>query len=181
VLPRPAAVVLLIAASGLAGCTSAPQTSPTETSPVTATAERSGGVSAKPAAPPRPRPGGEPIALPGYEVREAVFTDFGLSVRTNPEVKFGAAITWMQISAVLPGSAAAQLGLLPGDSILALDGRPITEFDRDAMLAILFLRKQGDRVDLLILGEHGGMPRFIALNALRPRPTERGPAADPRK
>ena len=88
-----------------------------------------------------------------------------MSVKTNLEVKFGRRIEWMQVSAVAAGSSAWRLGLMGGDRILAIDGRMVTDMDRDAMLDCLFHRKKGDSSRLLVMGSKDGFPRFVTLIA----------------
>ena len=103
------------------------------------------------------------ITLPAFEVRESAFCDFGVSVKTNVEVKWGGAIEWMQVSGVEPGSLAAARNLRVGDQVLAIDKRPVTELDRDSMLEVLFQREKGDRSQLLILAVGEALPRFVTL------------------
>jgi C-terminal processing protease CtpA/Prc len=91
-----------------------------------------------------------------------------MSVRTNPEVKWGAAVEWMQVSAVAPGSSAAKRHLGAGDRIIAIEDQPVTKLSRDGMLEVLFQRKAGDIVRLLVLGKDQAMPQFIDLTAGRP-------------
>ena len=112
----------------------------------------------------------EPLKLAAYEVRELAFCDFGMSVKTNFEVKWGGRIEWMQVSGVDAGSSAARLNLRVGDKILAIDGRLISELDRDAMLEALFQRKKGDRSQFLVLGVREALPRFVTLVANRTGP-----------
>src|SRR5581483_10508364 len=90
-------------------------------------------------------------ALPAFEVREAAFTDFGMSVRTNLSVKWGEPVAWMRVGAVQPLSSAAAARLGAGDRILALDGHLVTGLGRAAMLAALFERHRGDRLQALVL------------------------------
>jgi C-terminal processing protease CtpA/Prc len=108
--------------------------------------------------------------MAAYEVRESAFTDFGMSVRTNFEVKWGGDIEWMRVSAVAAGSSAARQGLVPGDRIMAIDGEPVTKLGRDSMIEKLFLRETGDRVEILVLGPAKALPRFVILTANRPPP-----------
>ncbi len=117
-----------------------------------------------------PRPGheGAALTLPAYEVRESAFSDFGMSVRTNYQVQWGGSLEWMEVIAVEPGSSAAQQNLSWGDRIIAIDGQPVTELQRDSMLATLFERKAGDRVDVLVLRAAQALPRFVTLTARRP-------------
>ena len=109
-----------------------------------------------------------PSTLPAYEVRESAFSDFGMSVKTNFEVKWGGKIEWMVVTAVAEGSSASRMGVAAGDRVLAIDGRQITEMDRDAMLDAFFQRKKGDRSRFLMLGERQALPRFVILAASRP-------------
>ena len=112
---------------------------------------------------------GQPVEMEAYEVREAAFTDFGMSVRTNLAVKWGEPVEWMKVIGVQPESSAASQNLRPGDRIMAIDGQPVTKFDRDAMLEVLFQRKSGDRAELLLLGAGQVLPRFVTLTAAKPR------------
>jgi C-terminal processing protease CtpA/Prc len=107
------------------------------------------------------------VKLPAYEVRESAISDFGISVRTNFEVKWAGKIEWMRVSAVSASSSAAHAGLAPGDQILAIDGQLITEMDKATMLDALFQRKKGDSCRLLILGQNDSLPRFVTLIANR--------------
>ena len=109
-----------------------------------------------------------PSKLAAYEVRESAFSDFGMSVKTNFEVKLGGGIEWMVVTGVEPGSSASRVGVALGDRILAIDGRKSTEMDRDAMHERLFQRKKGERSRLLVLGQREALPRFIVLVANRP-------------
>ncbi len=109
-----------------------------------------------------------PTVLPAYAVRETAFSDFGMSVKTNFDVQWGGRVAWMVVTAIDAGSSAARQRLGVGDRILALDGRQITTFDRDAMLAALFHRKQGETSRLLVLGPKEALPRFVVLVAHRP-------------
>jgi hypothetical protein len=106
--------------------------------------------------------------LPAYAVRETAFSDFGMSVKTNFDVQWGGHVAWMVVTAIDAGSSAARQRLGVGDRILAIDGRPVTTFDRDAMLAALFHRKQGETSRLLVLGPKEALPRFVTLAARRP-------------
>jgi membrane-associated protease RseP (regulator of RpoE activity) len=106
--------------------------------------------------------------LATFEVRDSAISDFGMSLRTNLEVKWGDFVTWMRVTAIDPGSSADAAGLHPGDRILAIDGTEITKLDRDAMLAALFYRKKGDRIRVLTLGVGQPLPRFVTLRANRP-------------
>ncbi len=106
--------------------------------------------------------------LPAYAVRETAFSDFGMSVKTNFDVQWGGHVAWMVVTAIEAGSSAARQRLGVGDRILAIDGRQVTAFDRDAMLAALFHRKQGETSRLLVLGPKEALPRFVTLAARRP-------------
>lgn len=118
----------------------------------------------------RPRPvltTEELIKLKAFEVKASAFSDFGMSVKTNFEVSWGGDVEWMLVTAVDPGSSAARMNLGPGDRILAIDGRQITELNRDAMLERLFQRKKGDTSRVLVLGRRDALPRFVVLIAAR--------------
>lgn len=112
----------------------------------------------------------DPTSLPAFEVRESAFSDFGMSVKTNFDVKWGGKVEWMVVTGVAPGSSAARMRVAPGDRIMAIDGRKITDLDRDDMLDALFQRKKGDRSRLLVLSPRDGLPHFIVLVAHRPDP-----------
>lgn len=109
-----------------------------------------------------------PTTLQAYEVKESAFSDFGMSVKTNFDVKWGGNVEWMLVTAVDPGSSASRRGIFAGDRIMAIDGRLVTAMDRDAMLDILFQRKKGDTSRLLVFGQKDPFPRFVTLIASRP-------------
>ena len=109
-----------------------------------------------------------PTTLQAYEVKESAFSDFGMSVKTNFDVKWGGSVEWMLVTAVDPGSSASRRGIVAGDRIMAIDGRLVTALDRDAMLDLLFQRKKGDASRLLVFGQKDAFPRFITLIANRP-------------
>ena len=166
-----ATTFLLLA--GATGCTTPPEPG-TDGSAATRPASPPSApapTSAKPAAARRvqPRDGDPASALPVYEVRESAFTDFGMSVKTNVEVKWGDAVAWMEVSSVAPDSSAAKKGLRPGDRILALDGELITKFGRDSMLEALFQRKAGERAELLVMNTGQALPHYVTLTAAKPR------------
>jgi membrane-associated protease RseP (regulator of RpoE activity) len=156
-----------------AGCSTTPETArdgsgaihrvATESAPAAPQKEPTGTAASRP-----PKSATPPVALEAYEVRESAFSDFGMSVKTNFEVKWGGNVEWMTVTAVAPASSASRAGIAAGDRILAIDGRKISEMDRDAMLAALFQRKKGDRSRLLVLGPREGLPRFVSLIANRP-------------
>jgi C-terminal processing protease CtpA/Prc len=106
--------------------------------------------------------------LPSFAVNDSALSDFGMSVQTNAEVSWAGPVEWMRISAVAPGSAAARADLLPGDRILAIDGILITKLEKTQMLDLLFHRRPGASSRMLILGQHGPLPRFVTLVARRP-------------
>jgi hypothetical protein len=97
----------------------------------------------------------ETVQLPRFEVRERGISDFGMSIVTNPEVANGGKISWMIVGYIVPGSAAAQAGLKPGEKIIAIDGADLSALSKDAMLRTFFQREIGDRVRLSL----GGAPR----------------------
>jgi predicted metalloprotease with PDZ domain len=109
-----------------------------------------------------------PTTLQAYEVKESAFSDFGMSVRTNFEVKWGGTVEWMLVTAVEADSSASRRGIVAGDRIMAIDGRLVTALDRDAMLDLLFQRKKGDTSRLLVFGQKDAFPRFVTLAASRP-------------
>jgi len=53
------------------------------------------------------------------------------------------------VTRVLPDSPAAEIGLRVGDRIDRLDGRPVTDLDREALRALM--RRPGETVDLVYL------------------------------
>lgn len=122
-------------------------------------------------APDRNKISSDPLTLDAYEVRESAFSDFGMSVKTNFEVQWGGRVAWMLVSGVVAGSSAAQQRLAPGDKIMAIDGQLITDLERDAMLALFFQRKPGERARVLVLSRGDALPRFTNLVASRPKPT----------
>jgi hypothetical protein len=85
-------------------------------------------------------------------VRETAFSDFGLPVKTNFDVQRGGHVAWMVVTAIDADSSAARPRLGVGDRILAIDGRQITTFDRDAMLAALPRRSPSETTRLLVPG-----------------------------
>lgn len=116
----------------------------------------------------RQREAAERVALKAYEVREAAFSDFGMSVKTNFEVQWGGKVEWMSVNAVADGSSAARGGLGLGDQILAIDGQLVAGMEREAMLTRFFQRRTGESSRLLVLGHRQAMPRFVTLVAKRP-------------
>lgn len=120
------------------------------------------------------------IRLEAYEVRESAFSDFGMSLKTNFDVRWGGRIEWMVVSAVDPGSSASHTGLLAGDRIMAIDGRLVTAMDRDTMLALFFQRKKGDVSRLLVLSRKESLPRFLTLTARRPEAPSRSEGPSPK-
>ena len=162
----------------MAGCAGQSKTTVHSSAPAAASAavspeapraaERSNAATRQPAATVHVKADDEATEMPAYEVREAAFTDFGMSVRTNLSVKWGERVEWMKVIAIAPGSSADGQGLRPADRILALDGKLITEFDRDSMVDALFQRTSGEVVDVLVLRPKQGLPHFIRLVAGRP-------------
>jgi S1-C subfamily serine protease len=51
---------------------------------------------------------------------------------------------------MLPGSPAAHAGLLDGDEVRALDGRPITEWDLPEVSALLDDGEEGRKVPMVV-------------------------------
>jgi membrane-associated protease RseP (regulator of RpoE activity) len=170
---RPNLIVALLLAAEGAGCV-APQKAALGVVGDAGSREVSGGTSASTqtsgasSGPQPPKVGTAPSTLAAYEVRESAFSDFGMSVKTNLEVSWGGAVEWMFVTRVAAGSSASNVGLAPGDRILAIDGRTVSEMDREAMLAALFQRKKGDQSRLLVLGQREALPRFVTLVANRP-------------
>lgn len=108
------------------------------------------------------------MSVPGHEGRAYALCDFGMSVRTNFEVSRNGEVEWMRISGVDRGSSAAEANLRPGDRILAIGGRPLKEFGRDAMLEIIFYGKNGVRMKFLVLGAGDALAQFVTLTSRRP-------------
>jgi S1-C subfamily serine protease len=167
------ATIALVICAGTVGCSTMQETA----------RDRSGAIhpGAKGSAPAAPQNGSTitaasqplksataPVTLAAYEVRESAISDFGMSVKTNFEVKWGGNVEWMTVTAVAAGSSASRAGIAAGDRILAIDRRKISEMDRDDMLDALFQRKKGDRSRLLVLRPREGLPRFVSLIANRP-------------
>jgi len=112
---------------------------------------------------------GDIVTFPKFVVTAEGFANFGLSVVTNPEVRHGGMIKWMRVGVVIPDSIAARSGLYTGDQILAIDGVPVTDLNRDAMLDALFQRSSGDRLRLAVLARrHGHLPLFVTLEGATP-------------
>lgn len=111
---------------------------------------------------------GTPTPLPAFKVQEWAFADFGLSVKTNFEVAVGERVQWMEVSSTEPDSSARKAGLLPGERILAINARQVTGLTKSGLEELLFLRKAGEQVRLLVLGPGHGLPRFVSLVAARP-------------
>lgn len=172
-ISRRLVISFLAAVSGIAGCTTVGENQSTtaekretrQPGPIaSAHAPERGGESAKSLS---IKNEGDLLKLPAHEVRESAFCDFGMSVKTNLEVKWGGDVEWMLVIGVDAGSSAAKLDLKVGDRILAIDGKLVSELSRDAMLAALFQRKKGDRVQFLVLGFRQALPRFVTLTANR--------------
>ncbi len=163
-LPR---IILAPLAFAMFGCATKPSDAPAA-APLTATlGSKEENHSSLPAVKsgPRSHEASAPVTLAAFEVKEAAFSDFGMSVKTNLEVQWGGAIEWMQVSAVATASSAAKAGLVAGDRILAIDGRTIGEMHRDGMLGALFGREKGEASRMLVLSRNEGLPRFIRLVA----------------
>ncbi len=154
----------------VAGCTTEVRREPTAAAVVGEGPSRTNNPSSHPAPARTPRPKSDPLKLAAYEVKESAFSDFGMSVKTNFEVKWGGHIEWMTVSAVATPSSASRMGLAAGDRIMAIDGRLVTEMDRDAMLEKLFQRKKGETSRILVIGPQDPLPRFVMLVAHRPDP-----------
>jgi hypothetical protein len=168
-----AAAISVVLMTGAVGCMVPHQSAlPTSVTAKNHGAERSQSAEApgkvSPIGGPNVKNEGEPLEMPAYAVQESAFTDFGMSVKTNMEVKWGGYVAWMQVSGVVLESSAAKQGLRPTDRILAIDDRLIAKFNRDAMLEVLFQRKTGDKVKLLVLGAKQALPRFVTLTAELP-------------
>ncbi len=69
--------------------------------------------------PPQPVPAG-PAAPPTVPAREPAPFDLGAELRTDPEGR-------LVVGTVPAGSPAALIGLMPGDQVLMVDGRPIRQ------------------------------------------------------
>ena len=177
-LPRAASVprrkremgITMIGLAGLAlmGCAAASRRVSPEAAvagiPIEAAAAGRAEQSAKPAN------GAGAVAMNAYEVREAAFSDFGMSVKTNFDVQWGGQVEWMIVTGVARGSSAARVKVGVGDRILAIDGRLVATMDREAMLERLFQRKQGDVSRVLVLSRDEPFPRMVTLIAARPEP-----------
>lgn len=108
------------------------------------------------------------IRLAAVKVNEWPLSDFGMSVKTNFEVAQGENVQWMEVSGVEPDGPAAGARLSIGDRILAIDGTLVTTLTRDGLLDVLFKRKTGDRVRLLVARRNEALPQFVRLAARRP-------------
>lgn len=163
--------ITALTATVIVGCTTAPRTifpaSAVENRPPAAR-QSSPSRSAAQSEAQDPNVQSIPTTLQAYEVRESAFSDFGMSVKTNFEVKWGGTVEWMLVTAVAAGSSASRMGIVAGDRIMAIDGRRVTDLDRDAMLDLLFQRKKGDTSRLLVFGQKDAFPRFVTLAASRP-------------
>src|SRR5688500_11750156 len=100
---RPA-IALLTVMSSLAGCATVEknQSAPdgkreSSLSSASPPSQKISSAESKSGKAPVPQNSGELFKLPSYEVRESAFSDFGMSVRTNLEVKFGAHVEWMLV------------------------------------------------------------------------------------
>lgn len=106
--------------------------------------------------------------MQAYEVREAAFSDFGMSVKTNFDVRWGGRVEWMIVTAIDAASSAERAKLEAGDRILAIDGKLVTAMERDEMLACFFQRRNGETARVLVLGRVEPLPRLVTLAAQRP-------------
>ena len=114
---------------------------------------------------------GDIVTLPKFVVTAEGFVNFGFSVITNREVRQGGMVKWMRVGVGIPGSIAAESGLFTGDQVYAIDGVPVTELTRDAMLSALFQRNMGDHPRLAVLARrHGYLPIWVILGEARQSP-----------
>ena len=63
-----------------------------------------------------------------------------------------------EVGSVAPGSPAWQAGIMPGDRLMAIDGRSVESFDDVAIAAVL-----GGRTERLLAFERDGTPREVRL------------------
>jgi len=71
--------------------------------------------------------------------------------------------TTIEVVAVEPGSPAAELGMVPGDTILELDGRPVASLRTQAEIDALLRGRAGVALELLVQPRSGGAPRMVRL------------------
>lgn len=93
--------------------------------------------------------------LAPFKVKDDPINSFGfdLLIYQNRKTK---KITHIFFGEIRPGSSAQDLDILPGDQIVKIDGRPVTDFpaqiDRDSDLGkILLARHPGEKLDLEII------------------------------
>ena len=174
-MKRSCALVVLGGLAGVAGCVAPPSGGVSsamrtngELRAASAAGEgRADGGGTAQAAPANEGPGGEPVRMGAVRVQEWAFSDFGMSVKTNFGVASGENVQWMEVSALEPGGSAVARGLAPGDRILAIERVPVTELNKSAMLAVLFQRKKGEQVRVLVMARGDPLPRFVVLVAGR--------------
>jgi hypothetical protein len=79
------------------------------------------------------------VTLEAYDVQASAFSDFGMSLRTNFEVKSYGPIQWMKVGAIDPDSSAEKLGLArPGRN-----GRPLLPAPQRRTLTFAHSRPEG--------------------------------------
>jgi regulator of sigma E protease len=110
----------------------------------------------------------KPVAVRAGVVAAGPISNFILAIAIfwGLLVAFGQLVIEARIGAVEPGSAAAEAGLLPGDLVVAIDGRPIRDFDDLSMAAklgagerLLFtVDRRGDEVVLPVTPRRAEMP-----------------------
>jgi predicted metalloprotease with PDZ domain len=116
---------------------------------------------------PKPKVRAEsPVSLPAVAVSTARYRDYGLSLKLNPTAVFGKKITTLEVGRKVPAeSPAGRAGLKTGDELLVVNGRDratLTIKDIDSML---FDKKVGEPVDLVIKEKSTGMVRIVRLVA----------------
>lgn len=92
--------------------------------------------------------------------REPESRHFGMSVRAPGPAERAAGLTGAVVESVEPGSAAAEAGILPGDIVLELGGRPVRgvrEFETEAR------RQEAAGQAVLVRVQRDGRTLFLAL------------------
>lgn len=102
-----------------------------------------------------PVPTGPVTKLDPFKVRDDPINSFGFDLRIYHD-KATRKVTHIFFGEIKPGSSAAQLDIEPGDQIVAINGKPVTEFPAgigaDTELGKLFLaRRPGETLDLEII------------------------------